>query len=189
MFLKINHIVDLHDARYAAAEGVHSITLCADRNHHHNLSESMIAEFISWLSGIEVLLDLGTDYEQISLCRKYNLGAQIRFSKDFSKIDFQPKIITYSIEEIRYLPQVSDNQYYEFIFPSFTQPKLVKEVSGFIGNKNIIIQADSMPEEYFSQLKPVGWAWENKLKLDNGLLDFDEFERIYQEVSAVSKIR
>ena len=178
MLLKVNHIINLHDARYVAAEGIFAMTLCADRKHHHNLPEAMIAEFITWITGISVILDINEDYDQAFLAEKYHLGLQTRFSSQTSFPSYQPRIYSCAVAELEILPEIPENHYYEVQLPATFSEDYIPKLNQAIEKHRIIIQADFLPEKYLQQLKPAGWSWRDHLKYSDGILNYDEFERL-----------
>jgi hypothetical protein len=64
MLLKVNHIVELQDARYCAAAGVDFISFALDRDSWHHLSVAQVQEILGWLSGPKPVLDFGRDLEE-----------------------------------------------------------------------------------------------------------------------------
>lgn len=64
--LKINHLVNLQDARYCAAlDCVALVSFALDRDSHHHLPLRDVLEIIEWLSGPTPVLDFGRDAEQL----------------------------------------------------------------------------------------------------------------------------
>lgn len=61
--VKINHIVNLQDARYCAAMGTELITFCLERGNLHKVAANTVQEIQDWLSGPQVILDFGADLD------------------------------------------------------------------------------------------------------------------------------
>ena len=51
--LKLNHIKDLHDARYCAAVGIHLLGFRMEENEEYSIAPKAVAEIMEWLSGPE----------------------------------------------------------------------------------------------------------------------------------------
>ena len=60
--VKIDHIVNLQDARYIAAAEVGYLSLCLERGHIRKLPESTAWEILDWLNGPQFILDFGLDH-------------------------------------------------------------------------------------------------------------------------------
>lgn len=61
--LKINHLTNLHDARFAAAEQVDCITFSFIKGQPQKISLVMYQEIVQWIAGTYVIPDFGTDIE------------------------------------------------------------------------------------------------------------------------------
>lgn len=57
--LKLNHIKDLHDARYCAAVGIHLLGFCMEENEEYSIAPKAVAEIMEWLSGPEGVGEFG----------------------------------------------------------------------------------------------------------------------------------
>jgi len=65
--IKINHLADLHDARYCAAQGVDLLTFDRGRGLDCYLSPALYADIVGWISGPGVVADCAADAEAPAL--------------------------------------------------------------------------------------------------------------------------
>lgn len=71
--LKINHLTNLHDARFAAAEQVDCITFSFIKGHPQKISLAMYQEIVQWIAGTNVIPDFGQDIEGLQDFLERNL--------------------------------------------------------------------------------------------------------------------
>jgi phosphoribosylanthranilate isomerase len=57
--LKLNHIKDLHDARYCAAIGIDLLGFHLEENEEYSIAPKAVAEIMEWLSGPEGVGEFG----------------------------------------------------------------------------------------------------------------------------------
>lgn len=57
--LKLNHIKDLHDARYCAAVGIHLLGFRMEEGEEYSIAPKAVAEIMEWLSGPEGVGEFG----------------------------------------------------------------------------------------------------------------------------------
>ena len=64
--LKVNSLVNLHDARYCAAIEVEYVGFALERGNLYKLPETHVGRIASWLEGPHTVLEFGTDTEALS---------------------------------------------------------------------------------------------------------------------------
>ncbi len=65
MNIKVNHITNLHDSRFCAAEDVKYISFSLEKGHIRKVSIQLIKDIIEWLSGPIVVIDFGSDLQSL----------------------------------------------------------------------------------------------------------------------------
>jgi hypothetical protein len=75
--VKIDHIVNLQDARYVAAAEVGYLSLCLERGHIRKLPETTAWEILDWINGPQFILDFGLDHPAAEAYVRASIGMDV----------------------------------------------------------------------------------------------------------------
>ncbi len=159
--IKINHITNLHDARFAAAEKVDFISFALGKGNLKKISLTTYQDIIQWIAGTYVVAD---------------------FEKDFrSLLEFLDKSIPYDFIQIHedILSQVPSNYYNQIIVKVETEHSGLKYLQeGFIVESILNINQEKhfrIIEKFEPKQANIHYSLEGIFFLENYELDYELF--------------
>lgn len=159
--IKINHITNLHDARFSAAENVDFITFALGKGNLKKIALTTYQDIISWISGSYLVVD---------------------FEKDWSSLmDFLDKSIPFDFLQIHdSILQHVPKEYYEKLI-IFTENK--NFIADYLSQGFIIESKFEVEDEKHFQLinknipkqRNRNYSLDNSFFLDSYELDYELF--------------
>jgi len=195
--LKINHLVNLHDARCCAAWGVNFVSFALEKGALHRLPEGMMQEIAGWLSGINVVLEYGADLATAHELPKLETPTYIQL--DAEVLNAQPQIYSVPVIRTLHLPAQLPVDFWQW-YHTLTQGAAIVEIIAantiplkeWTATLSLLCQQpiptlfnlDYLPLHFFidNDLRPFGFSARESVSLDFANLDYDACENLLSAI-------
>ena len=194
--IKVNHLVNLQDARYCAALDVAMIGFCLERGNSYRLPDSMIADIVSWLEGPKIVLNFGSDYEEMNEFLPRTLTTDV-----WHEFVYVPDMIIPArsvlhlsdpdlmrVNEFEWLLGHSDDVYLELDIP----PRYTNDLQAFLEamqafQQKIILNADAYDFDILNTFPvlPAMISVRSSVEEDLMHLDYDKFEALTDRIKDI----
>lgn len=196
--IKINHLINLHDARSCAAWGVEYLSFSLEKGGMRKLSETMVKEIVGWLSGVNLVLDYGTSaVENLNVTDEANavlpmlqINATDYIAKKLPLPTFPGYKVIYSLVYKKlfwdYYEQIPPNAYIEVQVSKDLDPvNHLSDLKRISELKNpVFFNVDTLSLEFFKEngLSAYGFSARACVSQDLISLDFDKCETFIDAV-------
>lgn len=197
--IKLNHLVNLHDARYCASQNVHFMSYDIGRGLDRRLPPKTALEIIKWLEGPTHVLNFGNDLEgHAAFLSEHTLPGNLLFQFDPNTTpdpaETGPERLLRhfsfaSPDELANLaPDIdaaADTVAWVELEPLAAHEAMVELLDGFLlAHTNLILNVDAFGLEVIDrfEIPPNVIAMRKLVEEDFLNLSFDKFEALYDQL-------